>query len=154
MRKKEEASSHLRRRSTRQRRVVLEVLRSTKSHPTADWIYEEVRKRVPNVSLGTVYRNLNLLRDMGEIMELNFGSTYSRFDGNPEPHYHFSCMNCGRVLDVNIPVCTELEEKVRREHGWEVRSHRVEFYGLCSECKAEQRKESQEEYVKTAGNKF
>ena len=124
----------LRRRSTRQRRVVLDVLRSTKSHPTADWVYEQVRQKIPNVSLGTVYRNLKLLRDMGEVMELSFGSTYSRFDGNPEPHYHFNCVDCGRVMDVDIPVATELEEQVRRQHGWEVLCHRVEFYGRCSEC--------------------
>ena len=131
----------LRRRSTRQRRVVLDVLRSTKSHPTADWVYEQVRQEIPNISLGTVYRNLKLLRDMGEIMELSFGSTYSRFDGNPEPHYHFSCVDCGRVLDVDIPVAKGLEEQVRQQHGWEVFSHRIEFYGRCRECSDRPKKE-------------
>jgi Fur family peroxide stress response transcriptional regulator len=124
----------LRRRSTRQRRVILDVLRSTKAHPTADWVYERVREEIPNISLGTVYRNLKLLRDMDEVMELSFGSTYSRFDGNPKPHYHFSCVDCGRVLDVDIPVSEELEQQVREKHGWEVLSHRVLFYGRCSEC--------------------
>lgn len=141
MNDKEEKGREPKRRSTRQRRVVLEVLRSTTSHPTADWVYEQVRKRIPNISLGTVYRNLKLLRDMGEIMELDFGSTYSRFDGNPNPHYHFRCVDCGRVMDVDIPVAAELEEKVRRRHGWEVFSHRVEFYGLCAECSRRRRAE-------------
>ncbi|HHV06869.1 MAG TPA: transcriptional repressor [Firmicutes bacterium] len=127
-----------RRRSTRQRRVILQVLRSTKSHPTADWVYEQVRQEIPNISLGTVYRNLKLLRDMGEVMELSFGSTYSRFDGNPEPHYHFSCKDCGRVFDVDIPVAKELEDAVRRQHGWEVLYHRTEFYGCCNDCKQQQ----------------
>lgn len=131
----------LRRRSTRQRRVILDVLRSTKSHPTADWVYEQVRQEIPNISLGTVYRNLKLLRDMGEITELSFGSTYSRFDGNPEPHYHFSCVDCGRVMDVEIPVATELEEQVRQQHGWEVFYHRLEFYGRCSECSERAKKD-------------
>lgn len=145
---KEEKGRELRRRSTRQRKVVLEVLRSTTSHPTADWVYEQVRKRIPNISLGTVYRNLKLLRDMGEIMELDFGSTYSRFDGNPEPHYHFSCVECGRVLDVDIPVSAELEEKVRERHGWEVFSHRVEFYGRCAECSRRQQEEREGTHTK------
>ena len=73
-------------RMTKQRKLILDVLRSTKSHPTADWIYEKVRQEIPNISLGTIYRNLNILRDMGEIMELDYGSKYSRFDGNAENH--------------------------------------------------------------------
>lgn len=122
------------RRSTRQRRVILDVLRSTKSHPTADWVYEQVRQEIPNISLGTVYRNLKLLRDLGEITELGFGSTYSRFDGNPDLHYHFRCVDCDRVLDVDIPAVEELEQEVRDRHGWEVFTHRTEFYGRCRQC--------------------
>ncbi len=121
-------------RKTRQRQLILEVLRSTDSHPTADWIYEQARKKMPNISLGTVYRNLNLLRDLGEIIELNFGSTFSRFDGNPLPHYHFTCLECGRVYDVDEPLHPELEERVERSMGCEVTYHRLEFYGTCREC--------------------
>lgn len=128
-------------RMTRQRRAILEALRGTTSHPTADWIYERVRKVIPDISLGTVYRNLKLLRDQGEILELNYGSTFSRFDGNPRNHYHFQCEKCGRVLDVEVPVNSKLESAVAAAMGVEVHSHRMEFYGLCPDCKAQLGKE-------------
>ncbi|MCK8828330.1 transcriptional repressor [Natroniella acetigena] len=123
------------RRMTKQRKKILEVLRSTTSHPTADWIYEQVKKDIPNVSLGTIYRNLNVLREMDELMELNYGSSYSRFDGNPENHYHFSCLECGKVMDVEMEVKTEMNQQVAEKIGGEVESHRSEFFGYCSDCK-------------------
>lgn len=122
-------------RMTRQRKLILEVLRQTKSHPTADWVYEQVRKECPDISLGTVYRNLNILKNSGEIMELSYGSTFSRYDGNPVNHYHFACRACGRVSDVDLPLATELENKLR-EQGYEVDYHRIEFYGRCPDCVA------------------
>jgi Fur family peroxide stress response transcriptional regulator len=126
-------------RKTRQRDLILKTLRGTKSHPTADWIYEQVKKKMPNISLGTVYRNLGTLREMGEIMELNYGSKYSRFDGNPKNHYHFVCTVCGAVIDVeNCPVDSKLDECVAEENDVEVFFHRAEFYGICSECKNQQ----------------
>lgn len=119
---------------TKQKKTILEILRETNIHPTADWVYEQARKRLPDLSLGTVYRNLNALRDMGEIMELNYGSTYSRFDGNPVNHYHFVCKQCGRVLDVDLPVMVELEQRLAQQTGFEVTHHRLEFYGRCADC--------------------
>jgi len=119
---------------TRQKEAILSVLRNTTSHPTADWVYTEVRKEIPNISLGTVYRNLRLLRQSGEISEIDLGSTFSRFDGRPENHYHFRCERCGRVFDVDEPVNTELDKKVARETGFKISYHRLEFRGLCREC--------------------
>ncbi|HHW54420.1 MAG: transcriptional repressor [bacterium] len=133
------AAEPIKRRKTRQRALILKILRDTKSHPTADWIYNEVRKEIPDISLGTVYRNLRLLKEMGEIQELQWGSTYSRFDGNPEEHYHFNCEKCGQVLDVDIDVQRYLEEKVEEKHGWKVTKHRLEFWGLCHDCQEEAR---------------
>ncbi len=121
-------------RMTRQRRIILEVLRNTTSHPTADWIYEKVKEKIPNISLGTVYRNLKTLKEMGEIMELNYGSSFSRFDGNPKDHYHFVCEKCGKVYDVNMPVDETLNEKASQATGYKVYYHRCEFHGLCKEC--------------------
>ncbi|AZO95079.1 transcriptional repressor [Halocella sp. SP3-1] len=121
-------------RMTKQRRLILKTLRSTNTHPTADWIYERVKKDIPNISLGTVYRNLKLLADMGEIMVLDFGSSYSRFDGNPENHYHFTCEKCGGVFDLDMPLNNELNQKVNEETPYKVYSHRIEFYGLCLNC--------------------
>ncbi|NLY10933.1 MAG: transcriptional repressor [Firmicutes bacterium] len=121
-------------RNTKQREVILSVLREADCHPTADWIYQEVRKTMPNVSLGTIYRNLKALTEAGLALELSYGSTYSRFDGNPETHYHFVCEDCGKVVDLEIDVAKELEEKVAKGIGAKVHDHRLEFYGVCSEC--------------------
>ncbi|MBE3598456.1 MAG: transcriptional repressor [Limnochordaceae bacterium] len=125
-------------RKTKQREVILRVLRGTKSHPTADWVYQEVRKELPNISLGTVYRNLKILTASGEALELSYGSSYSRFDGTPENHYHFVCQRCGRVEDVPMPVDESLDRAVEQLMGVKVRQHRLEFYGLCEQCAAEQ----------------
>ncbi|NLV90773.1 MAG: transcriptional repressor [Firmicutes bacterium] len=125
-------------RRTKQRELILRVLRGTTCHPTADWIYQEVRKELPNVSLGTIYRNLRCLREMGEVLELSYGSSYSRYDGNPEPHYHFICNICGSVFDVNMTVIHDLEKLVADATGFDVREHRMEFYGYCDDCTAEE----------------
>lgn len=121
-------------RMTRQKKVIMELLEGTKSHPTADWVYEEARKILPDISLGTVYRNLRVLTETGVIQELNYGSTYSRYDGNPELHYHFVCNICGRVLDIPLEVQECLNQKVEDATGWIVEQHRLEFSGICGGC--------------------
>lgn len=122
-------------RRSRQREVLFMVLKGTNSHPTADWIYQEARKTLPRISLGTVYRNLRLLAEKGEIVELNYGDGQRRFDGNPENHYHFTCQHCGKVSDVEGLHRRELYLDPAEKLGFEVRSHRVEFYGICNHCK-------------------
>lgn len=121
-------------RLTKQKKVILDVLRSTKSHPTADWIYEQAKKELPNISLGTIYRNLNVLKDMGEILELNYGSSQSHFDGNPENHYHFVCEDCGKVYDIEIPLNEDINTQAYKETGFLIKGHRLEFYGTCNVC--------------------
>ena len=121
-------------RKTKQREAILSVLRSTTSHPTAAWIYEQVRKEIPDISLGTVYRNLRLLGEAGEIMEIDLSGTFSRFDGNQDNHYHLRCERCGRLFDVDEPVNTEIDERVARKTGFQISYHRLEFRGLCQEC--------------------
>ena len=121
-------------RRTKQREAILKVLRGTTSHPTADWIYDEVRKEIPNISLGTVYRNLRLLREGGEILELRLSGAFGRFDGNTDNHYHFRCEKCGRVFDVDEPVDRELDDRVAQKTGFRISHHRLEFRGLCQEC--------------------
>lgn len=125
-------------RMTNQRRIILEVLRGTKTHPTADWVYERVRQRLPNISLGTVYSNLRRLTEMGEIMELNYGRSFSRFDGNPENHYHFTCERCGAVSDIPIELQGGFDE-ILADAGYKVHHHRLEFYGLCPACRGQQK---------------
>lgn len=122
------------RRETKQREAILNVLRGTDSHPTADWMYDEVRKVIPNISKGTVYRNLKILRDIGEISELNLSGTVSRYEGKPQNHYHFRCEKCGRVFDLEEPVNKELDGKVAKRTGFKVSYHQLEFRGLCKDC--------------------
>lgn len=122
-------------RHSRQRDVILQVLRSTNIHPTADWIYEQVRQEIPNISLGTVYRNLNLLRKRGEILELTYCNTFSRFDGNPINHYHFVCEKCERMFDLPGPVDPKIDASIAARTGFAVKGHRAEFYGVCRDCR-------------------
>ncbi|MDM8000880.1 MAG: transcriptional repressor [Dehalococcoidia bacterium] len=121
-------------RKSRQREAILRVLRSTRSHPTAEWIYEEVRREIPNISLGTVYRNLRLLKEHGDILELEQAGTFRRFDGNASNHYHFRCEGCGRVFDIDEPVVSGIDERIEKKTGFRVSHHRLEFRGLCREC--------------------
>ena len=119
---------------TRQREAILKVLRGTRSHPTADLVYGEVRREIPNISLGTVYRNLKSLSERGEILELELSGTLSRYDAFTDDHYHFRCDKCGRVFDVDEPVDRKLDKKVAKKTGFEVTYHRLEFRGLCRNC--------------------
>jgi len=121
-------------RKSKQKEAILRVLRGTSSHPTADWIYNEVRKEIPNISLGTVYRNLRLLCQGGEILQLDLCGSLSRFDCRTDNHYHFRCEGCGRVFDVDEAVDDNLNERVAGRTGLQVLCHRLEFRGLCQEC--------------------
>lgn len=91
---------------------------------------------MPNISLGTVYRNLRFLVEMGEIMELNYTNSYSRFDGNPSNHYHFVCQTCGEVSDLELTSHPDIDVLIK-DKDLVVFSHRLEFYGLCSKCQSD-----------------
>lgn len=120
-------------RMTRQRQVILDELRSVSTHPTADEIYDLVRKTLPRVSLGTVYRNLELMHEAGLVMKLETAGLQKRFDGNPEHHYHIRCVQCGIVRDVRYEDNGhELEAGLGTD--FTVLGHRLEFYGLCPTC--------------------
>ena len=122
-------------RMTPQRQVILEELRRVRSHPSADEIYAMVRRRLPRISLGTVYRNLEMLSELGEIQKLEAGGALKRFDGNPENHYHIRCTCCGRVVDAPFDVMERLEERLETTNGYLVFGHRLEFQGICPECR-------------------
>lgn len=121
-------------RRTRQKEAILRVLKGNNNHPTASWIYEQVRQEIPHISLGTVYRDLKSLKQEGKIAELDFAGSLSRFDGNTENHYHFRCQKCGRIFDIPEPVDKEIDDRVAQKTGFEVLCHRLEFYGLCPDC--------------------
>jgi Fur family peroxide stress response transcriptional regulator len=126
------------RRNTRQREAILRVLRSSHSHPTADAIYDEVRKTLPGISKGTVYRNLRVLQESGEISELSLGGLASRFEGRQECHYHFRCQRCGQVYDLDERVDHKLDRMIEQRTGFKVSCHHTEFRGLCRDCQLKQ----------------
>jgi Fur family peroxide stress response transcriptional regulator len=122
------------RRNTKHRKAILKILMNTRSHPTADDIYDEVRKEIPNISKGTVYRNLKVLQEMGQVRELNLDGTKSRFEVAIASHYHFRCENCSRVLDLDVPIHTELDREIAEQTGLSISYHQLEFCGLCHDC--------------------
>lgn len=120
---------------SRQRQAILDYLRQTKDHPTADIVYTHVRELYPKVSLGTVYRNLNLLAEEGEILRLTQGNGSERFDGNTEPHYHFICNHCKHILDLKITSLEHINTLANVGFDGMIEGHEVLFYGLCPTCK-------------------
>ena len=121
-------------RKSKQKEAIFKVLKGATSHPTAEWVYEQVRQEIPNISLGTVYRGLKLLKRNGEILELGFAGTQSRFDGKAENHYHFRCLKCNHIFDVEGPVDKKINERLAQKIGFTVFEHRLEFHGLCKDC--------------------
>ena len=103
-------------------------------HPTADAIYASIREEFPSISLGTVYRNLNLLVELGEARKLTFGDGKDHFDGDTAPHYHFVCRCCGGIQDLPPLWDTDLEDKMQPHIRGKIDSHSIDFYGICSDC--------------------
>ena len=121
-------------RNTPQRKVMLAELRKTHSHPTATELYEIVRRRLPKISLGTVYRNLELLTEMGAIRKLEILGKEARFDGDLSKHYHVRCVRCSRVDDLVGVHPEQTTEESGDVNGWKILERRVEFVGICPEC--------------------
>ncbi len=120
---------------SRQRQEILDQLQHHRDHPTADVIFAELRNRNSSISLATVYRNLNLLSEMGEIQRLSFESGADHFDPNVRPHYHFVCEKCGRVLDVPMEPADHLDEAAGRAlPECRITGHELVFRGLCDIC--------------------
>lgn len=123
-------------RMTRQRAEILAELRKAKNHPTAEEIHARVRRCLPRISLGTVYRNLELLAQSGEILRLDGGSGGRRFDGDISPHLHVRCRRCGRIADVSGAVFTPALDGLKAEGFAILRAH-IELEGVCARCAAE-----------------
>jgi Fur family peroxide stress response transcriptional regulator len=121
-------------RATKQRNAILDFLRNTRLHPTADQIYESVRRNIPTISKGTVYRNLQVLIDNGIVSVLDIRGTLSRYEIKQEGHYHFRCEACGRVYDLDEPVDPGLDDRISKRTGFIVSGHQTEFRGRCAEC--------------------
>lgn len=119
---------------TRQRRVILEVLKEMDSHPSADEIYHLVRRKLPRISLGTVYRNLETLSDLRKIQKLELGGAIKRFDWNTQKHYHIRCIDCGRVDDAPVAPLQKIENELYGSTVFTIIGHRLEFTGFCPKC--------------------
>lgn len=121
-------------RLTTQRQIILEELGKVTSHPTANEVYDMVRKRLPRIGLGTVYRNLELMADTGVILKLEVGGTQKRFDAKTVPHYHIRCSSCGKVDDVHMEVQQQINQLAESVSNYEILGHHIEFTGLCQDC--------------------
>lgn len=119
-------------RSSKQRDAVLEVLRASCDHPTADMIFERVREQIPNISLGTVYRNLGQLKDEGLITIVESSDTKVHYEGNLTDHIHFLCKNCHNITDV---FCKTQVPTALSDMGMQVESAKTVYYGLCKTCR-------------------
>lgn len=114
---------------------ILELVKSTKAHPTARWVYDNLREEYPSVAIGTVYRNLNILVSEGLIKSIQFDDSTDHFDANTGRHYHFICEKCGAIRDLKIPFDPSLEHLVEEHTEYQIHNHRLDFYGLCEKCK-------------------
>ncbi|MEE4314838.1 MAG: transcriptional repressor [Desulfofustis sp.] len=121
-------------RLTAQRQIILEELGKVTSHPTANEVYDMVRKRLPRIGLGTVYRNLELMAETGLILKLEVGGTQKRFDATTNLHYHVRCSECGRVDDIELPVQSKLDRLAAKACDYQILGHHIEFSGICPDC--------------------
>ena len=126
----------------RKRDAILTCLRQTSVHPSAEWLYAQLKPEIPDLSIGTVYRNLALFKEKGMIISVGTVKGVERFDGNTEPHVHFVCTECGGVLDLGtISVPEELKRKAATETGGQVGTCQLAFTGICEACMNQQNKE-------------
>ncbi len=122
-------------RITKQRKIILETLKKSHiDHPSANDVYDMVRKRLPRIGLGTIYRNLELMAGCGMINKLSHGAHLSRFDPDMSPHYHIRCPQCDKLEDVDMPVFKKIQQPAEESSHYQIESHSIEFKGLCPDC--------------------
>lgn len=125
---------------SRQRECIREFVQSCQEHPTADTVYAGIKEEFPNISLGTVYRNLSLLVSLGEIIKISTGNGPDRFDCNTRPHSHFICTQCHCIQDIELNDIDCIKEKVSENFDGKITSHTTTFYGICKHCLQEKNK--------------
>ena len=122
-------------RITPQRLAVLKVLAASEGHPSVEQIYEQVKRRFPTTSLATIYKTVTLLKELNEVLELGFPEGSNRYDGHrPYPHPHLICTKCKKIIDPDLSSLEDLAKEVAKETGFQITTHRVDFFGLCREC--------------------
>ena len=119
---------------SRQREAIRANLMARYDHPTAETVYLDIKEDFPNISLGTVYRNLSLLADLGEIQKISTGSGPDRFDGNPKPHCHFKCRSCSSVLDIPFEYPENLNAHANKSFAGIIEENLIQFFGVCPDC--------------------
>ena len=119
---------------SRQRDAIRDNLMNRCDHPTAETVYMDIKEDFPNISLGTVYRNLSLLSELGEIKKISTGAGPDRFDGNANPHCHFQCRTCSSVLDLPFDYPEELNAHASKTFGGIIEGNTIQFFGLCPDC--------------------
>lgn len=123
---------------THQRLAIVKILAKSNGHPSVEMIYDQIKKDFPTMSLATVYRNILLIKLLGEVLELGFPDGSNRYDGNnPTPHPHVICIKCKKVVDPDLDSLDEMKKEVAAETNFKILSHRLDFFGICSNCMAE-----------------
>lgn len=122
-------------RMTKQKKIILDIVRRSHNHPTAQEVFEEARKVIPSLSLATVYRNLEQLSEIGLIRKVVLSDQIARYDCNTGNHYHIRCIACGRVDDLPFAFPDDLEERIGRSVGYAILDHHLEVRGLCPACR-------------------
>jgi Fur family peroxide stress response transcriptional regulator len=123
-------------RLTPQRMALLRLIASSEGHPSAAGLYEQIKAQFPTTSLATVYKTLNLLKELGEVLELGFSNDDNRYDGSrPYPHPHLICVRCHKIMDPQVSLVDDLTQEVAELTGYQVISHRLDFYGVCPACR-------------------
>lgn len=120
---------------SKQREIILNTLQTNAVHPTAEFIQSVLKKKDPNISLATVYRNLNLLASNGTIKKVQGLEQSVHYDHNTHEHYHFICDNCKKIFDIPADIATDIEAKTRAKTGFSIHGHEIIFHGLCAECR-------------------
>ena len=127
-------------RVTPQRLAVLKVLAASNGHPTVERIYETVKTEFPTTSIATIYKTVNLLKQLNEVLELGFPDGSNRYDGNrPDPHPHVICVQCKKIIDPDLDTLKDMTAEVADETGFKILTHRLDFFGICGDCKREEK---------------
>lgn len=122
-------------RYSRKREAIKQYVQSSREHPTAETVYQSMLKQFPNISLGTVYRNLNFLAEHGEILRLNVGDGTEHYDGYLAPHHHFHCRSCHCVMDLEMDSIDHIDRIADAGFDGTIEGHVIYFQGLCPDCK-------------------
>ena len=122
-------------RITPQRIAIVRILVESPEHPSVEDIFEKVKVNFPTTSLATVYKTISVVKELGEVLELEFSNDHNRYDGNkPYPHPHLMCIQCKRIVDPDLSSLADLTQELTSDSGYRIISHRLDFYGICPEC--------------------